>query len=296
MASYQVDPVAEARPAPTQLGRYQLIGQLALGGMAEIHLARLAGEAGFEKTVVVKRLLPELVASPAFVAMFLDEGKLVSRLDHPNICEVHELGRDGSEYFLAMPYLDGVPVTELIARPRDPDRLAELRVAAAIIVQACAGLHHAHELRDADGHPAGLVHRDVSPSNLFVTSAGAVKVLDFGVAKVRGAAETEAGTIKGKTQYMAPEQLLGDNVDARVDIWASGVVLYECLTGSLPFVADNPITLITKLLETSPVPPKSVVADIPQPLSDLVMRTMSRDREARPRSALELHDLLAALD
>src|SRR6185369_5901776 len=184
------------REAPARLGRYELIGHLATGGMAEIHLARLAGEAGFEKIVVVKRLLPELVSSQAFVAMFLDEGKLVARLDHPNICEVHELGRDGTEYFLAMPYLDGVAVAELIARPRDPDRIGELRAAAGVIVQACAGLHHAHELRDADGAPAGLVHRDISPSNLFLTVAGVVKVLDFGVAKVRGAAETEAGTIK----------------------------------------------------------------------------------------------------
>src|SRR3954470_3078663 len=117
--------------------------------MAEIHLARLAGEAGFEKTVVVKRLLPELVASKAFVAMFLDEGKLVARLDHPNVCEVHELGREGAEYFLAMPYLEGVSVHELIARPREADRASELAVCAAVIVQACAGLHHAHELRDA---------------------------------------------------------------------------------------------------------------------------------------------------
>ncbi|HEX7701753.1 MAG TPA: protein kinase, partial [Kofleriaceae bacterium] len=130
--------------------------------MAEIHLARLAGEAGFEKIVVVKRLLPELVASRAFVAMFLDEGKLVARLDHPNICEVHELGRDGAEYFIVMPYLDGVAATELIAQPRDPDRIPQLRAAAGVIAQACAGLHHAHELRDGDGTPVGLVHRDVS--------------------------------------------------------------------------------------------------------------------------------------
>jgi serine/threonine protein kinase len=199
--------------APKRLGRYELIGHLATGGMAEIHLARLAGEGGFEKIVVVKRLLPELVASPAYVAMFLDEGKLVSRLNHPNICEVHELGRDGAEYYLAMPYLDGIAAHELIARPRETDRAAQIKVATGVIVQACAGLHHAHELRDADGAPAGLVHRDVSPSNIFVTASGIVKVLDFGVAKVRGGTETEVGTIKGKQQYMAPEQLLGEPRD-----------------------------------------------------------------------------------
>src|SRR5512143_881077 len=122
------------------LGRYELLGQLATGGMAEIHLARLAGEAGFEKIVVVKRLLPELVASKAYVAMFLDEGRLAARLDHPNVCEVFELGRDGAEYFLVMPYLDGVPATDFIARPRESDRMAQLRVAAGIVTQACAGL------------------------------------------------------------------------------------------------------------------------------------------------------------
>src|SRR6478752_4384959 len=132
--------------------------------MAEIHLARLAGEAGFEKTVVVKRLLPELVASKAFVTMFLDEGRLVARLDHPNVCEVYELGRDGAEYFLAMPFLDGVPVSELIARPREADRIGELGIATGVITQACAGLHHAHELHGTDGASLGLVHRDVSPS------------------------------------------------------------------------------------------------------------------------------------
>ena len=288
MPSYQFDPVAEARPAPTQLGRYQLIGQLALGGMAEIHLARLAGEAGFEKTVVVKRLLPELVASPAFVAMFLDEGKLVSRLDHPNICEVHELGRDGSEYFLAMPYLDGIPVTELIARPRDPDRLGELRVAAAIIVQACAGLHHAHELRDADGAPAGLVHRDVSPSNLFVTSAGAVKVLDFGVAKVRGAAETEAGTIKGKTQYMAPEQLLGEPLDRRCDVFALGIVLYELTTHQRLFKRASDYLAARAILE-DPIP-RADDADpaIPVAIADVIARALARDRTTRYPDAAAL--------
>lgn len=273
---------------PRQLGRYQLLGQLALGGMAEIHLARLAGEAGFEKTVVVKRLLPELVASPAFVAMFLDEGKLVARLDHPNICEVHELGRDGAEYFLAMPYLDGVPVTELIARPRDPDRISEMRVACSVILQACAGLHHAHELRDADGHPAGLVHRDVSPSNLFVTAAGTVKVLDFGVAKVRGAAETEAGTIKGKTQYMAPEQLLGEPLDRRCDVFALGIVLYELATHQRLFKRPSDYLAARAILE-EPIP-RADEADpaIPAAIAEVIATALARDRTARYPDAAAL--------
>lgn len=278
---------------PTQLGRYQLIGQLATGGMAEIHLARLAGEAGFEKTVVVKRLLPELVASPAYVAMFLDEGKLVSRLDHPNICEVHELGRDGTEYFLAMPYLDGIPVTELIARPRDPDRLAELRIATAVIAQACAGLHHAHELRDADGAPAGLVHRDISPSNLFVTSAGVVKVLDFGVAKVRGQTETEAGTIKGKTQYMAPEQLLGEPLDRRCDVFALGIVLFELATHQRLFKRASDYLTARAVLEEA-IPRADVIDPaIPANVADVIAKALARNQADRYADAAALATALA---
>ena len=272
---------------PSRLGRYELLGHLATGGMAEIHLARLAGEAGFEKVVVVKRLLPELVASPAYVAMFLDEGKLVSRLDHPNICEVHELARDGAEYYLAMPYLDGVSVHELIARPRDPDRRGELRVAAGIAVQACEGLHHAHELRDADGAPAGLVHRDVSPSNLFVTSRGVVKVLDFGIAKVRGAAETEAGTIKGKQQYMAPEQLLGEPLDRRCDLFALGIVLFELASHQRLFKRPSDYLAARAILE-DPIPRADAIDPaIPAALADVITKLLSRDPSARYADARE---------
>ena len=273
---------------PKRLGRYELIGQLATGGMAEIHLARLAGEGGFEKIVVVKRLLPELVASPAYVAMFLDEGKLVARLDHPNICEVHELGRDGAEYYLAMPYLDGIAVHELIARPRDPDRTAQLRVAAGVIVQACSGLHHAHELKDADGGPAGLVHRDISPSNLFVTSAGIVKVLDFGIAKVRGATETEVGTIKGKQQYMAPEQLLGESLDRRCDVFALGIVLFELATHSRLFKRGSDYLTAKAVLE-EPIPRADAVDPaVPKALADVIEKALARDRDKRYATAAEL--------
>ena len=285
MPSYQLD---KGRDVPARLGRYELLGHLATGGMAEIHLARLAGEAGFEKIVVVKRLLPELIASPAFVTMFLDEGKLVSRLDHPNICEVHELGRDGAEYYLAMPYLDGVAVHELISRPRDPDRIAELRVAAGVIAQACSGLHHAHELLAADGAPAGLVHRDVSPSNLFVTTAGIVKVLDFGIAKVRGAAETEVGTIKGKQQYMAPEQLLGEPLDRRCDVFALGIVLYELATHQRLFKRASEYLTARAVLE-EPVPRADAVDPaVPRSLADVIAKALARDQATRFADANDL--------
>ncbi len=274
--SYQT----ERQPAE-RLGRYELLGLLATGGMAEIHLARLAGEAGFEKIVVVKRLLPELVASHAYVEMFLGEAKLVAKLSHPNVCEVYELGREGAEYFLVMPFLDGVPATELIARPRDPDRAAQLRVAAGVIAQACAGLHHAHELRgDAgpgrQGALVGLVHRDVSPSNLFVTADGVVKVLDFGIAKTAGTAETEAGTVKGKAQYMAPEQLLGEQLDRRADVFALGIVLYELATHQRLFKRASDYLAARAILE-EPIP-RADAADpaLPVALADVIARALAR--------------------
>jgi serine/threonine-protein kinase len=256
--------------------------------MAEIHLARLAGEAGFEKTVVVKRLLPELVASKAFVAMFLDEGKLVARIDHPNVCEVYELGRDGNEYFLVMPYLDGVPATDFIARPRESDRMAQLRVAAGIVAQACAGLHHAHELRDANGESIGLVHRDVSPSNLFVTTAGVVKVLDFGIAKVRGGEATEVGTIKGKTQYMAPEQLAGESLDRRCDVFALGIVLFELATHQRLFKRSSEFLTAKAIIEETIARADAVDPAVPAPLANVIAKALARKREDRYATAREL--------
>jgi len=288
LPSHAADDASAEPKAPARLGRYELLGQLATGGMAEIHLARLAGEAGFEKIVVVKRLLPELVASKAFVAMFLDEGKLVARLSHPNVCEVHELGRDGAEYFLVMPYLDGVPATDFIARPRDPDRIAQLRVAAGIVTQACAGLHHAHEAKGSDGEALGLVHRDISPSNVFVTADGIVKVLDFGIAKVRGAAETEVGTIKGKTQYMAPEQLLGEALDRRADLFAVGILLYELATHQRLFKRASEFLAAKAILE-EPIPrADSVDPAIPAPIADVIAKALSRVPSDRYATAREL--------
>jgi serine/threonine-protein kinase len=262
--------------------------------MAEIYLARLAGEAGFEKIVVVKRLHPALAAADDYIRMFVDEGKLVSRLDHPNICEVHELGRDGADYFLAMPFLDGVPVTELIARPRDPDRRRQLRVAAGVIVQACAGLHHAHELRAGDGEPLHLVHRDASPSNLFVTTSGVVKVLDFGIAKVRGATATEIGMVKGKWQYMAPEQVAGEALDRRCDVFALGIVLFELATHQRLFKRDSEFLAARAVLE-EPIPrADSVDPAVPMALADVIAKALARAKTDRYADCAELSRAIEA--
>jgi serine/threonine-protein kinase len=294
MTSYQPDP-APAPAVPARLGRYQLVGRLATGGMGEIHLARLDGDGGFEKLVVVKRLLPELVASPQYVAMFLDEARLVARLSHPNICEVFEVGRDGHEYFLAMPYLEGVSLADLLGRPRDHDRPRHLRFVAGLVAQAAEGLHHAHELRGKDGEPLGLVHRDVSPSNLFATTAGVVKVLDFGIAKVRGAtARTEVGTIKGKYAYMSPEQVRGDDLDRRSDVFALGIVLFELVTHQRLFKRPSDYLSAKGILEEAIPRADAVDPAVPRPLADAIARALERERDARFATARELGAAVAA--
>ncbi|HTJ47369.1 MAG TPA: serine/threonine-protein kinase [Kofleriaceae bacterium] len=295
MTSYQANDAPAPAPSPTRLGRYELLGKLATGGMGEIHLARVGGDGGFEKVVVVKRLLPELVASADFVAMFLDEARIAARLSHPNVCEVHELGRDGNDYYIGMQYLEGVAFTDLIATPREPDRARELRVVAGLAVQACEGLHAAHELRGADGEPLGLVHRDVSPSNLMVTTAGVVKILDFGIAKVRGAtARTALGTIKGKYAYMSPEQVRGDELDRRSDLFSLGVVLYELATHQRLFKRGSDFLAAKAILEETYPRADEIDPAVPRALADVIAKALARERDDRHATARELGAAIAA--
>ncbi|HTL35911.1 MAG TPA: serine/threonine-protein kinase [Kofleriaceae bacterium] len=296
MSAQEPSAPTAAPAAPTRLGRYELIGHLATGGMAEIHLARLAGEAGFEKTVVVKRLLPELAAgNHTYVRMLFDEARLVAHLDHPNICDALDIGSDGNEHYIVLPFLDGVPVKDFIARPRDPDRIAELRIAAGIIVQACAGLHHAHEYK-LKGTPLDIVHRDVTPSNLFVTTSGVVKVLDFGIAKVSARANvTDAGTVKGTLLYMAPEQVLGMPVDRRVDVFALGIILFELATHQRVFKQQASDFLTAKAILEDPIPRADAVDPaIPAAVADVIERALARKAEDRYQTARDLAKALEA--
>ncbi len=262
--------------------------------MAEIHLARRPEDVGFDKVVVVKRLLPELTASREYIAMLFDEGTIAGRLDHPNVCEVFEMGRDGAESFLVMPYLEGVPVQDLIARPREADRIAELKLWAGIVVQVCAGLHYAHELRDDGGRSFELVHRDISPSNLFVTVAGLVKVLDFGIAKTLGSNATEAGTLKGKTQYMSPEHLMGKKLDRRSDLFALGIVMFELATHQRLFKRDSDYLTAKAILE-EPIPRVDAVDPaIPAAIADVIAGALAREPAKRPADAQQLAQQIVA--
>jgi len=273
------------------LGRYELLAKLATGGMGEIFLARLRGEGGFEKLTVIKRLLPELVSAEHFVSMFLDEARIAAKLSHPNVCEVFELGHEGTQYFIAMKYLEGVPFSRIIERPPggdiDDDR-THLRMIAGLLQQACEGLQHAHDLRDSDGHPLNLVHRDVSPSNLFVTVDGVLNLLDFGIAKARGAtSETEKGSIKGKYSYMSPEQVRGEELDRRSDIFSLGIVAHEAATGRRLFKRQSDFLVARAIIE-EPIPRADEVrASVPAPMAEAIARALSRDVGARYATAPE---------
>jgi len=286
---------------PRQLGRYRLCFELASGGMATVYLARVEGEQGFQKVVALKVVHRHLAHEREFVEMFLDEARLVSAIDHPNVCQVFDFGEVGGVQYLAMEYLMGeslLRVMNEVRRRKDDPRTAHLAwYAARIFVDACEGLHAAHELAGPDGAPLGVVHRDVTPQNLVVTYDGALKVVDFGVAKAASQLHTtEAGKIKGKLAYVSPEQLRNQPLDRRSDVFALGVCLWEFLALKRLFRRDSEAATLMAVAHDEIPPPSSVRAWVPPELDAIVLRALARDREARYPSAREMgRDLSAFL-
>jgi serine/threonine-protein kinase len=243
-----------------KLDRYELLCPIASGGMATVWLAQLRGKRGFEKLFAIKTIKTELLEDPRFQEMFLDEARIASGIQHPNVAQILDLGEQRDILFIVMEWVDGdslAKIRRLLAR-----RGAKLPtgVALRVLADACAGLHAAHELRDRDGEPLGIVHRDVSPQNILVAASGAVKVIDFGIAKAqnRKQGETRTGVVKGKVQYMAPEQVKkGRTVDRRADIWSLGICLHELIAGKTPNDADDDVEIIRRLLadEAPPIAP-----------------------------------------
>ena len=279
--------------AGTPFGKYTLLCRLATGGMGELFVARSGGAGGFEKLVVIKRLLPHLAEDAHFVAMLLDEARVAARLSHPNVCQVYDLGEVEGHYYIAMEHLEGVPASLVLRQASRAGQRLELGLATAILRQAADGLDHAHELRDRDGKSVGLVHRDVSPSNLFATASGVVKVLDFGVAKSQDAlARTHTGALKGKYAYMSPEHVLGDAVDRRSDVWSLGVVLYELLTAQRLFWRDSEYKMFKAIVD-EPVPPlRESWPGLPPAVAEVAERALSRDPGKRFTTARELGEAL----
>jgi serine/threonine protein kinase len=281
------------QPAYT-IGRYEVAGHLATGGMAEILLGRLVGPAGFERPVVIKRILPHLAREPSFVQMFLDEARIAATVRHPNVVAVHELLHENDELCIIMEYLEGESLSGLLRRLTRHSRLLEPALCAHVIGQAAAGLHSAHETTGSDGRGLGLVHRDVSPQNIFVCYDGTVKVLDFGIAVVRDrAVRTCTGRLRGKHEYMSPEQCRSAPLDRRSDVFSLGVVLYELSTGHRLFSRPNEL-LVLKAITEQPVPPPSAIQpDYPHPLEGVVLRALARDPDQRFQTALGLRRALA---
>jgi serine/threonine-protein kinase len=271
--------------APQLLGRYELLHELGRGGMAELYLARRRGVAGFEKLVAIKRILPHLVREAHFVELFQQEARIASRLSHPNICPVDELDEDRGELFLVMEYLEGASWADLSAVVPVGDE--SLRLAAGVLAQACEGLHHAHTLRDGP-----VIHRDVSPQNLFVTINGTCKVLDFGVAKVlhQGAEQTRSGVLKGKLPYMSPEQIEGGELDARSDVWALGVVLWEALAKQMLFDHGTDFQIWKAITETEV--PLLAPRGYPAVVDQVLQQALARDRTQRFSTARALGEAI----
>lgn len=275
------------------IGRYEILVPLARGGMAEVWLARSKGENGFTKNLVVKTILPHLADDAQFEKMFVNEALLASRLNHPNVVQILDLGKDGGRYFIVMEYVHGVSLRQVARAYAAQKRVVPpwfvLRTTAAV----CEGLQHAHELCDDDGTPLGLVHRDVSPENVMISRTGLVKVLDFGVAKATSAAsQTKAGTLKGKYSYLPPELIHGLPPDPRCDVYAVGVMLFECLTGRRPYVGANDLELLKRIIEGNPPSLNQLAPWMQEPLQQLILRAMHRDAASRYGSARELADAL----
>jgi serine/threonine-protein kinase len=278
---------------PTRFGKYTLIGKLGHGGMAEVLLAVVGGLRGFRKLTVVKRLHAHLAIESGFVDMFLDEARLAAQLDHPNCVQTLELGETEGQHFLSMEYLDGQGLERLLRSSAQSGVLLPTAVVARIIADALDGLAYAHDLVGFDGKPLGVVHRDISPQNLFITYTGVVKLLDFGIAKAEtNLVETRTGVIKGKYAYIAPEQAMAQTVDGRADLWSMGVVLWECLTSRRLFKSTNELATLQETLHREIQPPSTFNPAVPPELDAIVMRSLMRPAPQRFQSAIEFRSEL----
>ncbi len=272
-----------------KLGKFELIRQIAVGGMAELYLARTMGIEGFEKLVVVKRILPQYINNPSFVNMFLNEARLSATLHHPNITQVYDIGVEEGDYFFSMEYVHGEDLGRLAVTALENGVPISLDCALTLVAGLCAGLHYAHEKAGPDGKPLNVVHRDVSPSNVLVSYDGAVKLVDFGIARAGSNPATTRGGLKGKISYMSPEQCRGNAaLDRRSDVFSIGTILYELTTGQLPFTDETEYGVLNQIVNNDVPPPSTLVPNYPPALEAIVVRALSRDPDTRFKSALEL--------
>ena len=274
-----------------QLGDYEVREELGHGGMATVHRAIAHGDSGFAKPVALKRLLPHLASNLEFVQSFAHEARLASHLHHANVVQTLDFGKAEGTYFIAMEYVAGPTLNQILRQCATAAGAMPVPIVVAILCQICDGLDHAHSLCDEAGRPLGIVHRDVTPSNIIVSSAGIVKLIDFGIAKARTGQMTQAGVVKGKFRYMAPEYTIG-LLDHRADLFAVGVIAHELLSSRPLFWGRNDLELVTRLREMPIQPPSRWNAQVTRDLDDIVMTALQRDPDKRWQNASAMRSAL----
>lgn len=273
---------------PLRLGNYEPLLELASGGMATVFVARRLGAAGFEHIVVIKRVHRHLLDNREFYDMFRDEARVASLVRHPNVVPVVDVVEEGGELFLVMDYVEGCALATIRKAANEAEQKLAPAVVSRIVCDALAGLQAAHDAVDVGGHPLDLVHRDISPQNILIGVDGSARIIDFGVAKARNRlTETKSGSLKGKYSYMAPEQARGQEVDRRTDLFATGVVLWEALTGERLFRGENDLDTLRRIVELPIVPPSSVEPGVPKAVDAVVQRALAREPDGRFASASE---------
>jgi serine/threonine protein kinase len=291
------DAAAAPPPSPTsaresswrddRFGPYQLIDRVAIGGMAEVFKAKRAGVEGFEKIVALKRILPHLSENKEFLDMFVDEAKMVAGLAHPNIVQIFDLGRIEKSYYIAMEYIHGRDLRTIMRRARDKGLRMPLDLSLRVVGQVCAALEYAHRKKDERGQPMQIVHRDVSPQNILISFEGDVKLVDFGIAKAATkASNTDRGALRGKLLYMSPEQAWGRPIDRRSDVFSLGIVLYEMLTETKPFVgAGTEVSILELVRQCVITPAREINPRVPEPLDRVIMKALAREPDERYQDA-----------
>jgi eukaryotic-like serine/threonine-protein kinase len=280
-------------PRDRRFGRYELLMEMAKGGMATLFLARISGPEGFEKLVALKRVHDQLGDEEQFVQMFLDEARISARIHHPNVASVFDMGEVDGSYYIAMEYVHGQNLNDVLrAAVRLPETLSTYH-AMRIVADTAAGLHAAHEIQGPDGKPLGVVHRDVSPQNILVSYDGNIKVVDFGIAyAAERVTSTATGTMKGKAAYMSPEQVMGETVDRRADIFALGIVLWESVLKRRLFREDTAATSMMRIRDGDIRRPRTIHRELPSSIDEIIMKALAHKPEDRYQTMAEFEDAL----
>jgi serine/threonine protein kinase len=279
----------EKRSDTSEYGRYTLLDRVAAGGMAEVFRAKRTGVEGFEKIVAVKRIHPHLSTNKDFVEMFIAEAKMVASLSHPNIVQIFDLGKIDDTYYIAMELVEGRDLRSILTRARNRGTLLGVDLAALVASRVGAALEYAHRHRDAEGRGLRIVHRDVSPQNILVSSEGEVKLVDFGIAKAATkASHTDSGSLRGKLLYMSPEQAWGRAVDKRSDLFSLGAVFFEILTGHLLFSGSSEMSILERVREARFVQPSALNPAVPIELEAIITRLLKKDPNERYQDASEM--------